>query len=325
MMIQTDASTQGSGAYCNSISTEGKWFKQEGMWHINVLELLAIKFCTPDLYQGKIKSCNSLSGGQQGCFSILTQDGGTHSSQLLNISKEIWKYLLDKQITITAEYLPSKLNIRADWESRNCRDMSDWKLDWRIFQKITRVRGFPEIDLFASRLCHQLPQYISWKPDPISIGTDAFQQPWNQKLCYAFPPFSLITRVLNKVSQEKVTEMLVVTPTWKTQPWYPRLLEMYIQHPLLLPTKKNLLKISQGENHPLIKNRSLKLTVLESFRSQLQMSGISGETAKPISHSRRPGSISNYESTWHKWSSWCRERKFDPFRAPVESVIDFLK
>ena len=33
------------------------------------------KICTPDLYQGKIKSCNSLSGGQQDCFSILTQDG----------------------------------------------------------------------------------------------------------------------------------------------------------------------------------------------------------------------------------------------------------
>ena len=177
MMIQTDASIQGWGAYCNSISTGGEMVQTRGHVAHKCPRVTSNKICTPDLYQGKIKSSNSLSGGQQDCFSILTQDRGTHSSQLLNISKEIWKYLLDKQIIITAEYLSSKLNVRADWESRNCRDMSDWKLDWGIFQKITRVRGFPEIDLFASRLCHQLPEYISWKPDPISIGTDAFQQP----------------------------------------------------------------------------------------------------------------------------------------------------
>ena len=34
----------------------------------------------------------------------------------------------------------------------------------------------PKIDLFASRLSHQLPQYFAWRPDPFSQRTDALQQ-----------------------------------------------------------------------------------------------------------------------------------------------------
>ena len=51
--------------------------------------------------------------------------GGTCNLQLLKIIKSIWNYLLSHQITITAEYLPSRLNVRADWESRNAKNSSD--------------------------------------------------------------------------------------------------------------------------------------------------------------------------------------------------------
>ena len=38
---------------------------------------------------------------------------GTKSKVLLEISKEIWSYLFNNQIMITAEYLPSKLNVAS--------------------------------------------------------------------------------------------------------------------------------------------------------------------------------------------------------------------
>ena len=37
-----------------------------------------------------------------------------------------------------------------------------------------------KIDLFASQLSHQLPQYIAWKSNPFSLGKDAFQQIWTK-------------------------------------------------------------------------------------------------------------------------------------------------
>ena len=42
---------------------------------------------------------------------------------------------------------------------------------------------------------------------------------------YAFPPFALINRTLSKVNKDQV-RIILVTPTWQTQPWYATLLHM---------------------------------------------------------------------------------------------------
>ena len=76
---------------------------------------------------------------------------------------------------------------------------------------------------------------------------------------FAFPPFSLIDRVINKVLRENVEAMILVTLSWQTQPWYSLLLRMSIQRPLLLPALPNLLLNPLGEKHPLVKTRSLRL------------------------------------------------------------------
>ena len=39
-------------------------------------------------------------------LSYLVKMGGTQNQLLVQISKEIWEYLMDKGITITTEYLP---------------------------------------------------------------------------------------------------------------------------------------------------------------------------------------------------------------------------
>ena len=74
-------------------------------------------------------------------LAYLLKMGGTRSPQLVKISKSIWNYLLSHQITITAEYPPSRLNVRADWESRNARDSSVWKLHQKVYLKITSSRS----------------------------------------------------------------------------------------------------------------------------------------------------------------------------------------
>ena len=184
---------------------------------------------------------------------------GTRSPQLLKISKSIWNYLLSHQITITAEYLPSRLNVRADWEPRNATDSSDWKLHQRVYLKIAKPLETPTADLFASRSCHQVPQYIAWEPDQNGFATNAMQQDWNKMFRFAFPPFSLIGRVINKVLQENVEAMILVALTWQTQPCYTLLLRMSIQRPLLIPALPNLLLNCPGEKH-----LNLPANILES-------------------------------------------------------------
>lgn len=168
---------------------------------------------------------------------------------MIKISKEIWDFLMLHQITITAEYLPGSLNIKADWESRHTEDLAEWKLCPSIFNQISLRVGVPTIDLFASRLSHQVPMYYSWKADPYSIGIDAFCHNWDQKCLYAFPPFALIHRVLQKVEREHVPLLILITPTWQSQTWYPELLRLSVGNPFLLPLCQDLLKNPKGENH----------------------------------------------------------------------------
>ena len=78
---------------------------------------------------------------------------------------------------------------------------------------------------------------------------------------FSFPPFSLIGWMINKVLQENVEAMILVTSTWQTQPWYTLLQRVSIQRPLLLPTLPNLLLNPLGEKHPLMKARFLKLAL----------------------------------------------------------------
>ena len=63
-------------------------------------------------------------------------------------------------------------------QSRTVKDSSEWKLSPVVFQNLYKFWWTPDIDLFASRVSHQVPNYVSWKLDPYSKGKDAFQMCW---------------------------------------------------------------------------------------------------------------------------------------------------
>ena len=57
------------------------------------------------------------------------------------------------------------------------------------------------IETFAPRVSQQFPIYVAWKQNAYRITTNAFSITWNKGLCYAFPPFCLLTQILNKVDK----------------------------------------------------------------------------------------------------------------------------
>ena len=69
-------------------------------------------------------------------------------------------------------------------------------LEPKIFDYVIHQFGRPEIGMFASRLTKQILIYIYWLPDPESSVIDAFTIHWNNILIYAFPPFSIIWRMM---------------------------------------------------------------------------------------------------------------------------------
>ena len=153
------------------------------------------------------------------------------------ISKEIWEFALSMETMITAEYLPGRLNVRADWASRNFQDPSEWLLFPRVFQDICVKWGFSELDLFVSRVCHQIPSYLSWKADPHSLATGASGA---------------------KLITEEV-DAILITPSWPAQPWYSQVKELSVTEPPLLPQLNKILVSPQDQVHPLVVSKTLRL------------------------------------------------------------------
>ena len=160
---------------------------------------------------------------------------------------------------LISNHLPGKLNWEADLLSRVIPDCWDWKLNPQIFKEINLKLGPLSLDLFANRWNAQLKNFYSWKAQPTALGTDALSQKWPKTGAYAFPPVILIPAVLNKIIQDKIEKIVVVTPAWTTQNWYAKILNMITKHPTLIPKAKNLLKNSQEENHPLLEQKSFHL------------------------------------------------------------------
>ena len=178
--------------------------------------------------------------------------GGLKSPSCNQLVLDIWQWCILRNIWLTAAHLPGCQNTEADFRSRHFNDRTEWMLDKGSFQTITYKFGSPEIDLFASRLNTQVPRYISWMPDPEAEAVDAFTLDWGSfTLFYAFPPFCLIAKCLQKIQRDKASGLLVV-PNWPTQAWFPLLKSMLEEEPLVLRRSKKLLTQPISKlSHPL--------------------------------------------------------------------------
>ena len=88
---------------------------------------------------------------------------------------------------------------------------------------------------------------------------------------YAFPPFSIIPQVLQKLDVAQAQAILIV-PNWPTQPWYPTLTKLLVQQPILLPKNKSnvTLPSKQGKKHPLGKKLELMACLLSGDPFQIE-------------------------------------------------------
>ena len=262
LIIETDASLKGWGYHCPTLMQKrgGAWNAQERQYHINVLELKAAEIALQSLLKEETKIHVHLKMDNTTAVAYVNKMGGTKSPILTQVAKNMWEFCLSREITLTAEHLPGLQNQTADMESRKIMETStnNWKLNTQVFSLINKARGPIMLDILAERLNAQVTHYVSWKPDPMAVATDAFMVIWRERQAYAFPPFCLIPRCLAKVQKEGA-DLVIVTPAWQSQAFYPVLLEMSVADPILLSPQGDLLLSPEGNTHPLIQSRTLKL------------------------------------------------------------------
>ena len=172
-------------------------------------------FCFPS----KRHSCSAVSG-QYCCCKLSESCRGTRSQALSDLAIAIWEWCSQRRIYLSAIHIPGIVNKTPDGLPCQKLESTEWMLDSSVFRQIVAVYQQPQVDLFASHHDHQLPNYFSWIPDPQAMGTDAFSIPWKFNLCYLFPPFPLIQKCIQKIKGDQ-TDALLITPVWKSRPWYP--------------------------------------------------------------------------------------------------------
>ena len=261
LTITTDASGLGWGA-TNGVDEIGKrWNFLEQIRaqnnEINYLEMLAAFLALQAFCSNTNDTAILLRLDNTTAVTYINNMGGIKSIACNQMAKTIWDWCSKRRIWLHAVYLPGKNNVTADKMSRKFNDHLEWMLNPKIFSQICSTLGTPDIDLFASRLNAQLKRYIAWKPDPGAEACDAFTIEWKNEFVYAFPPFTLILRCLQKIQHERA-EGIFVVPNWPTQPWFPLILKLLSEDPILLPHSKTLLWHPGVEQfHPLHNNLSL--------------------------------------------------------------------
>lgn len=280
--VHSDASKTGWGGTCNGVPCGGPWTPTESELHINVLEIKAA-FLTLKCYAEKLSNKHvRINIDNMTAVSAINHMGTSHSLLCNQLASELWSWCIEKNIWLSAAYIPGKDNVIADYESRRKSDMSkEWMLDPILLrQAFTLLNVSPDMDLFASRLNNQFSKFASYRPEPGTSAVDAFTLDWENINLYAFPPFSVASRVLQKLQDNKATGIIVL-PNWPTQVWFSKAMRMLIQHPVLLQKSKHLLKLPSrpSQVHPLSQKLSLLVCHLsgnsckvKDFHKKLQTS-----------------------------------------------------
>ena len=163
-------------------------------------------------------------------------------------------------------------------------------LDPNIFEKACKLFFLLDSDLFATRINTELTRFVSRKLDPDAFHTNACTLSWTKGLNYAFPPFSIIGRVMKKIQEDKAI-FLVILPLWPTQTWFPRALPLLVEEPVLLPRQCIFLPQDPALVHLLSNKLRLTAMVLGNHLSQ----GISSEVTEFLLESWRNGTKQQYE------------------------------
>ena len=145
-----------------------------------------------------------------------------------------------------------------------------------------------------------LPRLMSPVPDPRAIAVGALSQVWQGWLMYMFPPFSLPNRVFSRSHSDG--RDVSHSPWWPNQPCFPHLLRLCVEHPLILPYRRDLL--SQQNQKYISDEMSYHLHAWRLSCDTIRQQGFSDEVSRLTAAPRRPLTDRMYDDRWLRFVRW---------------------
>jgi len=160
--VTVDACLSGWDAVWQGRTAQGQWSAQEGVHHINVLELravlLALKHFLPQLADRHVL----VRSDKMSAVAHINHQGGTRSVQLLQLSQNLLSWASPRLTSLRAAFLPGDRSQVADFLSRHKPPPGEWRLHPEVVESIWSLFGKAEVDLFASEELRHCPLWFSW-------------------------------------------------------------------------------------------------------------------------------------------------------------------
>ncbi|XP_074850272.1 uncharacterized protein LOC142013107 [Carettochelys insculpta] len=144
---------------------------------------------------------------------------------------------------------------------------------------------------------------------------------WKGPLLYAFPPTTLIHKVLQKARRERA-RMILIVPTWDRQQWFPLLLRMSDRPPLPLPVALDLLMQARVHSAP-APSGSASTSMVKPWLSTLESTCTEG-VQQVLECSRRTSTRNTYEQKWTRFTAWSSAKQLAPLDVPITVILEYL-
>lgn len=254
-VLTTDASPYGIGATLTSTAPTAAAATPPPLWvlseqlpaadaakHHNIREALALQralSALPDQLLAQVRDRRRrftpllVQTDNTTLLSHINRAGG-RSSSVSRLVEQILHQAFALGLELRARFLPGKDNSAADHASRALA-ASQWALHPELFTTVERNWGPFQVDLFASRQHHLTEQWISAAPDPQALAVDALQCQWpSHATLIAVPPPALIGPLLERLRQQRQSELTLIAPLWVGCRWWTTLCAMLSAPPMLL-------------------------------------------------------------------------------------------
>ncbi len=148
-VVFTDASATGWGATYNGHAVLGVWTGPQLRWHINCLELLAVRLALSRL-RGRLQGKDVLvRTDNTATVAYINRQGGLHSRRMSQLARHLLLWSQKHLRSLRAIHIPGVLNRAADELSRAALP-GEWRLHPKAVQLIWSRFGVAQVDLFAS-------------------------------------------------------------------------------------------------------------------------------------------------------------------------------
>ena len=261
--MYSDASGDAWGAVTAGGCANGAFSQKQKNCSINTKELMAIYFgiaSMKDLLQNKNILCMCDNTTAVSCI----VKRGSQDLTRDRLTRHIFELVWSLNSTLGCTHISGDLNGQADDLSR--RKFKNDRIDWTLHdQDMTRVRSLlpftPDIDLFATHLNYKYKPYCSYTRDPGAIHVDCFTLNWGNWVPYAFPPFSILDRVLAKIEEDRVCDIAVIAAVWLSATYFATMLRHLKGPPTILEGagRRLYLPWDQSKRCPV---KNLKLALL---------------------------------------------------------------